>query len=299
MALRFCKVQKSYAGCKEKTMPNLRYYECEDFIVRHALDQSLTPGTYKMHVHEDIEIYFFLRGKGYYIVEGTEYKLMPRDILIIRNAEAHMPRIDPGEPYERLVYNVQPAFLDKVDPSGTLHRMIYDHPLGQCNAFHADDYSENVWKNIEHFIQEQTADSHLLRLSAMGRLISILSELAYVYEKAKIPLPANDRLPSQIIRYVNEELFSELSLESISAHFFLSKSQLGKIFKAATGSSVWEYICIKRLIAAREMILSGYAAKDACISCGFKDYSAFWRAYKHKFNVSPSHDRTEAAAAQR
>ena len=38
---------------------------------------------------------------------------------------------------------------------------------------------------------------------------------------------------------------------------------------------------------ARNSILSGSSAIAACQSSGFNDYSAFYRAYKEKFGVSP------------
>ncbi|MCI8590161.1 MAG: AraC family transcriptional regulator [Clostridiales bacterium] len=272
-------------------MPNLLEYQGDDFYFRYAVDQSLCPDTYKMHAHEDIEFFAFCRGSGSYIIEGTEYQLAPKDILIMRNAEAHMPKISPHEPYGRMVFNVRPSFLERVDPSGLLLRLVYERPLGQQNCFHAADYSKKAWESLEELTYYHEQESGLLRLAVMSRFVYLLSEMARVYgTKKETDLP-NDPLPNRILRYVNDELFNDLSLETISAHFYLSKSQLGKIFKNTTGTSVWEYISIKRLMAAREMILSGHSAQNACISCGFNDYSSFYRAYKLKFNVSPSQDK--------
>ncbi|MCI8331442.1 MAG: AraC family transcriptional regulator [Clostridiales bacterium] len=272
-------------------MPNLLEYQSDDLIFRYAVDQSLCPDTYKMHMHEDIEFFIFCRGSGSYIIEGTEYQLAPQDILVMRNAEAHMPKISPHEPYGRMVFNVRPSFLEKIDPSGLLLRLAYEHPLGQRNRFRSSDYSKQAWEALEEltYCHEQNPD--LLRLTIISRFVYLLSELARAYSpKSETDVPS-DPLPNRILRYVNDELFNDLSLETISAHFYVSKSQLGKIFKNTTGTSVWEYISIKRLIAAREMILSGHSAQNACMSCGFNDYSSFYRAYKLKFNVSPSQDK--------
>lgn len=51
---------------------------------------------------------------------------------------------------------------------------------------------------------------------------------------------------------------------------------------------MWEYILIKRLFAARERILAGESVYTAAANCGFQDYSAFYRAYVARFQVSPS-----------
>ena len=49
---------------------------------------------------------------------------------------------------------------------------------------------------------------------------------------------------------------------------------------------------IKRLTAAREKIRSGEAAQYAAESCGFGDYSTFYRAYVKYFGRSPKCDIT-------
>ena len=84
---------------------------------------------------------------------------------------------------------------------------------------------------------------------------------------------------------------TENRLFSISRRFYLSKSQLNRVFSRATGSPVWEYVRIKRLLSARERLLAGESAVNVCTECGFKDYSSFFRAYKARFGQSPSSER--------
>ena len=69
-----------------------------------------------------------------------------------------------------------------------------------------------------------------------------------------------------------------------------SVSQLNRVFKSATGFSVWEYITGKRLASARNLIRAGVPATHAFTSCGFNDYSSFYRLYVKKFGVPPKAD---------
>ncbi|MCI8359840.1 MAG: AraC family transcriptional regulator [Clostridiales bacterium] len=71
----------------------------------------------------------------------------------------------------------------------------------------------------------------------------------------------------------------------------MSRSQLNRLFRQATGSSVWDYILLKRLVAARNAIRKGSAASEAAIACDWKDYSSFYRSYKTRFGVSPTAGR--------
>ena len=60
-----------------------------------------------------------------------------------------------------------------------------------------------------------------------------------------------------------------------------------RLFKQETGYTLGQYISQKRLLLAKELILSGEAVKQVCYDCGFKDYSTFSRAYKRLFQESP------------
>ena len=126
-----------------------------------------------------------------------------------------------------------------------------------------------------------------------SKLFTILFEIYKAYNSRKDRLSDIAESPDvakQLIEYVNKNLYEPLSLNSLSERFFLSQSQLNRLFRRATGTSIWEYITIKRLITARNRIRVGEHAGKVCISCGFKDYSSFYRMYKARFGVSPKQD---------
>ena len=70
--------------------------------------------------------------------------------------------------------------------------------------------------------------------------------------------------------------------------FFISKSQLCRLFKKATGSTLWQYITIKRLTKARLMLREGEKPTKVCFACGFNDYSTFYRAYIKYYGHGPN-----------
>ena len=69
---------------------------------------------------------------------------------------------------------------------------------------------------------------------------------------------------------------------------FISKAQLWRSFKETTGYSPWNYITLKRLIKAKQLIESGEAPTKIFSECGFSDYTTFYRAYKKHFGHSPN-----------
>ena len=129
-----------------------------------------------------------------------------------------------------------------------------------------------------------------LRLHMLLILANVLNELSNLTGNASSAADVQETTPQRILRYVNQHLFENISLASVSRAFFLSASQLSRVFRQATGSSVGEYIRVKRLLAARERILAGSSPADACAACGFRDYSTFFRAYRERFGCAPSRD---------
>ena len=60
-----------------------------------------------------------------------------------------------------------------------------------------------------------------------------------------------------------------------------------RLFKQETGYTLGQYITQKRLLLARELILSGVPSTQVCFDCGFRDYSTFSRSYKKLFQNPP------------
>ena len=60
-----------------------------------------------------------------------------------------------------------------------------------------------------------------------------------------------------------------------------------RLFKTETGYTIGSYITYRRLLLARDLILSGTPITEACFASGFKDYSTFSRAYKSEFSEAP------------
>ena len=89
-----------------------------------------------------------------------------------------------------------------------------------------------------------------------------------------------------ILQYINENLDGELGIEILADHFYISKYYMMRLFKQETGYTLGQYTSQKRLLLAKELLLSGVPGTQACFDCGFKDYSTFSRAYKKFFGES-------------
>ena len=101
-------------------------------------------------------------------------------------------------------------------------------------------------------------------------------------------------LPQAVLNYIAllgwapEEEREIYSLDELAQRFYVSKYHLSHEFSKTMGISVYRYICLKRLLSARQMLLNGMPAGEVYTKCGFKDYTNFYRAFKAEYGISPS-----------
>lgn len=268
-------------------------YHIPGMYYDHKIDSNPLKDKFTTHTHDMIEINYFISGSARFSVEGNIYKRMPDDILILRPAETHMPLMDRPEPYERVTVHLSNGYLDQIcHDSQHLLEPFEDRDLGTNNQYHSNMFPSNHWKNCLLAISESARNSFDETSYINANIIAFLSELNLVYRNrdAKREQSNIDTLTFTIIQYINNHLFDPLSVGGMSERFHISETHLNRLFRKATGTSIWKYITTKRLLAARQKIQDGTAAQTACHECGFGDYSTFFRAYKTKFSISPKED---------
>ncbi len=270
-------------------MDILEEFSTEGLYILYAVNHAPDDKNFPMHIHERCEIYCFVSGDAEYLVEGARYSLKTGSVLIMRPAESHRVRILDSGKYERYALNFSFAATDILDPRRILMKPFLDRPLGRGNLYSARELGNGVTRLFEEM--RGGTDEYERRLIISTRLFTLL-ELIY---KAYLQRGMNGYAPptelsEQLVAYVNDHIFDELSVSLLAEHFFLSQSQINRIFRKATGASPWEYITIKRLTAARERIRLGEPANSAAESTGFGDYSSFYRAYVKRFGCPPKDD---------
>ena len=252
----------------------------------HSLDTHPAKKDFEMHVHGHNEILVFISGSATYLVEGNEYPLKPGSLLLIREAESHAINFLSDEPYERFVLHFPSSALNAIDPERRLLRPFHERPLGIGNLYEASDLPRRSALSYMKAMRSTSDDTYERKIALTSHLLPLLHDICKVFDSREDVERSGGQI-SQIIAYINENLFENITVSSIAKEFYISVSQLERVFKQATHSSVWHYITVKRLAAAKERIDGGASATDACSECGFGDYSSFYRAYVKEYGASP------------
>ena len=246
--------------------------------------QSMFPA----HTHDVHEIFCFLSGDATYSVEGSNYPLSPGDVVIMRAAETHHLILNKAIPYHRISIYFKPHIEDESSLQHIFLDAFLDRPIGLCNYYPATRYSNSNW--IYFLKKICQAEDHLRKQTYLMVFLQELSDCYISLQKEPILTSSTPLL--QITHYIDRHLTDTLNLDIICNRFFISKSQLIRIFKKNLGITVGEYINTKRLSLAQKRISSGEAPTSVYSKCGFNDYSTFFRAYKKKYGYGPATSHT-------
>lgn len=261
-------------------------FQGEQVFMHHTLDRKPNPGDFRMHTHTEYEFCYFMGGRGGCYVEGTLYTLQSGDILITNSAESHYTDIDPSMPYERCAVRFRPELLRTLDPEGLLTAPFENRPIGKRNLIRRECFESDLYRRL---LENMTCETDNRELQIIANLPPLLNEIRLAFYAGEDTATSESQI-NRILHYINQRLHQPPSLDELCEMFYISKSQLCRLFKKTTGSTVWDYITVKRLMSAQKQIEAGISPTKIYTACGYTDYSVFYRSYQKYFGRSPKAD---------
>ena len=252
----------------------------------YKLDSKAPESLENNHCHNTYEILFVVSGEGKYLVEGSTFDIKPGTLLIVRPFEYHSVSLADNTPYERYVFHFSESSLIDEAKSYLGKFMINDGTSGKY--YSSNQLTQNIFSLFERYescysLPEE--EKNLYTKIMLSELIILLS----LCDGTQMNHNGED-LGARVIRYLNENIDKDVSLERLSKRFYVSKYYLCRAFKKHNGISIHGYINYKRVMYAKRLMDSGETASGAAYRVGFGDYSAFYRAYVKVFGKSPTAD---------
>lgn len=237
-----------------------------------------------LHRHEAYEMLYFISGDAEGVFENQRKKLFPGDVVLIPPRELHGIEILSDRRYARAVIN----FAKLPVESGVL--ALFSQPciiniaanvrIGggfQRLRDYADQFSGNIRQQV-----------------MTGTIVELLY-LLYATERQNIVRPKEQLTPfmNRCLQYMENHITEIGDLREICDYFHISRAYLFRAFKEAMETTPKKYIENRRLHIAKNLISVGESPTKVYLRCGYRDYSAFFRAYKRLFGCAPSGKKPE------
>ena len=270
--------------------PNNLYQELEmsaRFAQAHN-DISYSNTILQLHSHTFYEILCCRNTCGAEYLVGTErYRLQKGDIVFVAPGVGHCPLLpeDMVEPYERDVLWISEELFELLQQNfGQRQPPAGGHLLRTAGTKWA-----HLAQLLHDAVREYECSAEAADLAVMGLAIVFLSQLLRAFrDRSTVPVKAEkpDLLDRAMV-YIEQNLAQKITLSQIAQHFYVSESTISQAFRKKAGVSFYRVVTQRRLIAAKLLIAEGNAMELVAELCGFTDYSAFYRAFKQEFGISP------------
>ena len=270
----------------------------EDFRLFHLRSDGGTRPEF--HYHEFYKVLLLVSGSGSYTVEGCRYGVQSGDIVLVGSHSVHRPEIEPGAAYERIILYLSPEFLRRASgPSCDLTECFRGEGGHVLRPGEAE--RKQLFALAASLERELGEEGYGQRILCTGAVLELLVRIGRSLLRGESPrpgplTPANERVAA-IIRYLDRHLTEDIAIDDLSERFYLSKYHMMRLFRRETGTTIHGYLTERRLSLARELMLGGMNATDACFRSGWRSYSSFTRAYAKHYGSTPTGRRDAAALA--
>ncbi len=231
-----------------------------------------------LHRHEEYELLYFVSGDAECAFGAEREKLLAEDVVLIPPQMLHGIKILSKVQYVRSVINfkklsVNPEVL-RLFARPCVVNITANKRMRECFN-RLEDYAEFFMPAMKQQIMEGTIKELLY-------LLYITERENFIYPQIHI-----SSFMEICLQYIESRLNDIENIDELCRHFHVSRAYLFREFKAAMNTSPKKYIDSRRLHIAENLIAVGENPTKVYLRCGYKDYSAFFKAYKRLFGVSP------------
>jgi|GEM_PF-1729655 len=257
------------------------------YTVSHKLDRNFTGS--EPHIHLGyFEILYFLEGNVQYYIAGARSELRPGDVLLISPGTLHKGDVDTGTSYGRIVLHVSVSMLRMASSSASDLLDLLQKKSNHVYHLGIDAFSDSI--RVLDMIPDMEKNSAVAQdILIRARIIQILVSLLQSIEanEASVTADTSTELMRKIMIYIDEHLTENLSLARIAEELNISRSLLSHEFKRHYGSSLWNYVIMRRLALSQELLTQGSSVTNACYDAGFQNYSNYIKTFSKTFGLTP------------
>ena len=237
--------------------------------------------TYNAHHHTECELSVFIDGEGVYSVCGKEYEFKPMDVFLFGSNEEHcITAID--KEINLLNIQFEPRILWERSENIELLKLFsarYEHFLTRFDS--SDTALSTLVLSLENELRNKDIGYKIqVKYLLLSALIHIMRTYPYTQKDTSFSGgKATEQLKNAML-YIDNNLRNRLTLKDIADTACMTQTYFSSVFKKFNGISPWEYITIKRVEMAINLLKTSDMSKlEIAEQCGFSSSSNFYKAF--------------------
>ena len=227
------------------------------------------------NLHLNLELLYFLEGRGSVVCDGTAFAVEPGDLVVINSYVVHTVTSPDRVEYDCLIVD-NDFCADSLDRMG-----LQFTPLVR---------SETAGRLFEQVVREYNSRDAFRDAGIRCAVQQLLLFLCRNYSRPKPPDEKHSTILEAVwtaVEYMKQNLGRKLTVEQIAASAGFSKYYFLRLFKDRTGYTVTQYLNLLRCDRARQLLRSGCTVKETAALCGFENSSYFIKVFKTQTGISP------------
>lgn len=239
----------------------------------------------KSHYHGYFELYYLEKGARLHMIEDRLYALEPGEFILFPPYVMHHSYGEANVPFKRILLYFEPQQVD----SPPLLRQL---EAGAAIYRPSRESGQVIHLLLERLLQEQTGPEAFTGEFRHSLLNLLLVEIARLGRTEAVPEQQN-RI-GEVINYIHANYQTDLNLDSLAHHFYVSPYYLCREFKKYTNSTIVQYINVTRIMnAQRKFMETDKNVTEISQDTGFSNLTHFNRVFKAIAGMSPSEFRRQ------
>lgn len=244
------------------------------------------PNPNHSHSHESYE----------FTINFSDSPLLQMGNHIYRLNRGYMTACNPGvhhgpaeiiESADFLAIQIDPTYMQGIASSlYGLSNLKFENRLFKPSAL----LLNTAFRFMEEFRLKTPGYTKMLDCLGQELVVLLLRESFHNLKNTVYPTISNYQPAiSKAVQWMTESLAKDISLEKIARQANLSPFHFSRIFKQATGKTLYGYLTELRIKKAAQLLKSAFVSiSETASACGFSNQSHFTRSFKTRMGFTPS-----------
>ncbi|MBO7710871.1 MAG: helix-turn-helix transcriptional regulator [Lachnospiraceae bacterium] len=241
--------------------------------------------TRALHRHNDCcEILFVYDGASRYVVGDHVFPVRKGDLIVTNCDMLHEDILDENDTVSYYAISMDDLLLENLPKN----HLIANDVCPVFPALSAEPLFDQLFQSIFEHLSENRPESQEVCHYLM---MSVITQVLHMVRSSKVPrMEAGDisTLIREVKHYLDDNYMQNLSLQSISANFFISPYHLSHYFKEKTGNSPMNYVNRRRIGEAQTLLIrTKDSITDIAGHVGFSNLNNFNIQFQKQVGMSP------------